>query len=148
MLLIWGHNSTEILQKQKQAIRVIHSKHHLCHSEPLFKSAKILKINELYTQSQLKFYRKYINTQLLQYFMSMNFKRNRDNHSYDTIHKNSFISSKPTSESSRNLLRYSIPALLNNLSPVLNEALYSKSDRALPNTFKFITFVVTLALNS
>ena len=71
--------------------------------------------------------------------MSMNFKRNRDNHSYDTIHKNSFISSKRVSESSRNLLRYSIPALLNNLPPVLNEALYSKSDRALPNTFKFIT---------
>ena len=39
MILIWGENNQEILKKQKQAIRIIHSKHFLSHTEHLFKSS-------------------------------------------------------------------------------------------------------------
>ena len=139
MILVWGHDHAELLLKQKQALRVIHSKHYLCHTDPLFKSAKIIKVNDLHTQSLLKFCRKYVNADLPSYFMSMDFKRNCDNHRYNTIHKNSFISAKPGSEKARNLLRYKIPALLNELPANFNEALHSKSDYAITRAFKYST---------
>ena len=113
MILIWGHENAEILKKQKQAMRIIHSKHYLSHSEPLFKSAKILKVSDLHIQSQLKFTRKYIDNKLPKYFMdNLNLRKNSDNHQYDTIHKNSFILSKPKSEGSGKFLRNAIPSLI------------------------------------
>ena len=67
MLLIWGHDSDIVLKKQKQALRIIFSKHCLSHSDPLFKSINALKINDLHTQVQLKFCHKYIHRQLPDY---------------------------------------------------------------------------------
>ena len=140
MILIWGHENAEILKKQKQAMRIIHSKHYLSHSEPLFKSAKILKVSDLHIQSQLKFTRKYIDNKLPKYFMdNLNLRKNSDNHQYDTIHKNSFILSKPKSEGSRKILRNAIPSLINSLTPSLKEALYSEHDYTILTSFKYQT---------
>ena len=47
MILIWGDNNQEILKKQKQAMRILHSEHYLCHSDPLFKKSKILKVSDM-----------------------------------------------------------------------------------------------------
>ena len=139
MILIWGHENNEILKKQKQALRIIHNKHYLSHTDPLFKSAKILKVSDLHTQAQLKFCRKFIDGRLPNYFMKLNLKKNSDNHGYDTIHKNSYVLPKPTSENSRKLLRNAIPSLMNNLPTSLYEALHSDHDYAIATTFKYET---------
>ena len=139
MTLIWGYDNQEVTTKQKQAIRVINSKHYLSHTDPLFKSTKILKVSDLHIQSQLKFCRKYINGKLPEYFMKFNLKKNSDSHAYNTIHKDSYVLPKPGNESARKLLRNSIPSLMNNLSASLHEALHSKSDYAIANNFKYET---------
>ena len=139
MIMIWGHEYSDLLLKQKQAIRIIHSKHYLSHCDPLFKSAKILKVNDMYMQTQLKFCRKYIKAELPEYFKTVNIKRNSDNHRYNTIHKNDYVSGKPNSESGRNLLCHRMPALLNQLSPTLSESLYARSDRTIVSRFKEMT---------
>ena len=135
MILIWGNDSKEILKKQKQAMRVIHGKHYLSHTDPLFKEAKILKITDLHTQAQLKFCLKYIDGKLPAYFTTFNIKKNSDNHRYNTIHRNDYILPKPYSDS-RKLLRNTIPSLLNDLSAPLQEALHSKYDYAIATSFK------------
>ena len=48
MILIWGYDNQEVMTKQKQAIRVINSKHYLSQTDPLFKSIKILKVSDLH----------------------------------------------------------------------------------------------------
>ena len=75
MILIWGNDMDYILKKQKQAIRIINNKHFLCHTEPLFKSSKILRLNDLRTQSQLKLCRKYITGKLPDYFSNIELKK-------------------------------------------------------------------------
>ena len=111
----------------------------LCHTQPLFKLSKILKIPDLYTQKQLKFCRKLIDGKLPKYFTDINLKKNSDNHNYNTIRRNSYVLGKPTSENSRSLLRNAIPSLINNLSTPLYEALHSKHEYAITNTFKYET---------
>ena len=136
MILIWGNNCQHIQTQQKKALRIIHSKHYLSHTDPLFKSAKILKVNDLFIQQQLQLCRKYINGQLPQYFMDLELKKNSDNHNYNTIHRNMYILPKIKTEISRRLVKYFIPNIMNNLSITLREALYASSDDTIKIVFK------------
>ena len=85
MILIWGYDHDSILTKQKQAIRILHSKHFLAHTDPLFKQSRILKISDMHTLAQLKFSYKLIHNDLPDYFkVKMPFQTNDDTHSYQT----------------------------------------------------------------
>ena len=55
---------------QKRAIRNINIANYTAHSEPIFKSLNLLKINDIYDLSILKFYSKLINNNLPHYFDS------------------------------------------------------------------------------
>ena len=121
-------------------MRIIHSKHYLSHTDPLFKTAKILKLPDLYTQAQLKFCRKYVVSKLPKYFLDLNLRKNSDIHNYDTTHKNSYVLAKPISiEISRKRMTYVIPSIRNNLSAPLNEAMYSQHDHVIATSFKYQT---------
>ena len=115
MLLVWGYDYEPILALQKKALRVIYSKHPRCHSDPLFKSSKIMKIPDLHTLAQLKFCHKYIGGQLPQYLASIPFNTNDDFHHYDTRHSELLRLPQPRTERGRKCLRNSVPNLLNSL---------------------------------
>ena len=104
MILVWGNDSQQILTKQKKAIRIIHSKYYLSHTEPLFRASRILKVTDLHTQQQLQFCRKYITGKLPEYFKAMEFRKNCDNHNYNTTHRNMYIAPKPKTENSRKMI--------------------------------------------
>ena len=63
-ILLWGFEANNIFNLQKKAIRIITKSHYLAHTEPLFKREKILKIQDIFKISCLKFYYKLVNNML------------------------------------------------------------------------------------
>ena len=69
-VLCWGSQTNRIHLLQKRAIRNINNANYRAHSEPIFKSLNLLKINDIYYLSILKFCSKLINNHLPHYFDS------------------------------------------------------------------------------
>ena len=67
-LLAWGNASNSFTNKtfllQKRSLRIIHNAPYNCHTEPLFKSAGILKLTDLYEYQIVLFMYKYCRNQL------------------------------------------------------------------------------------
>ena len=76
MILVWGHHHKTITQLQKRAIRVITLSKYLAHTEPLFKNVNILKVEDIFRLQQIKFYYRFINITLPDYFLSLFFSGN------------------------------------------------------------------------
>ena len=55
-LLLWGTHVNRVSKLQKKAVRIISNSEYLTHSEPLFKTLKLLKIDDLYKLKLMKFY--------------------------------------------------------------------------------------------
>ena len=89
---IWGgthsiHVNTLLLQ-QKRIVRLLSNSKRLAHTEPLFKSLKMLTISKLYTYRMLLFLFKFHN-KILPRSMHTLFSRRRDIHSHNTRQSNS-----------------------------------------------------------
>ena len=69
-VLCWGSQTNRIHQPHKRAIRNINNANYRAHTEPIFKSLNLLKMNDIYYLSILKFYSKLINNNLPHYFDS------------------------------------------------------------------------------
>ena len=53
-LLAWGTKCQKIELLQKKAVRVVHSKSPIAHTNPLFKKINHLRVSDLYTCNLLK----------------------------------------------------------------------------------------------
>ena len=83
-ILAWGFSKTHLFKLQKQTIRLIsHSKFN-SHTEPLFKSLALLKLEDLFKLNTLKFYFKYKNNDLPKYFLTYNCITRSDIHIHNT----------------------------------------------------------------
>ena len=63
-ILLWGFEAKNIFKLQKKAVRIITKSHFLAHTDPLFKSENILKVEDFFKSNCLKLYYKLINNQL------------------------------------------------------------------------------------
>ena len=79
-ILLWGTRGEGILKLQKKALRIICLKKYNAHTEPLFKSLNVLKIQDIFNMSQLKFYYKLVNNNLPEFFQTLPFYRNNAVH--------------------------------------------------------------------
>lgn len=137
MLLAWGYDSSTIETEQKKALRLIHNKHHLAHTEPLLRKSNILKLPDMHTQAQLKFCYKYVHGDLPDYFQSLPTTKGNDQHDHYTRDNDNLRNAKPSTETGRKLLRNSIPKLVNSLPANLADGMYSApSFRAYGNMYK------------
>jgi len=68
-LLIWGCNMQRITKLQKRAIRIISLNHYTAHTEPIFKSLNLLKLQDIYRLRLYKFYYRLENATYPQYFL-------------------------------------------------------------------------------
>ena len=73
-LLLWGCKATKIFKFQKKAVRIILKEKYYAHTEPLFKTLKLLKISDLYTLAILKLYYKKCNHLFPGFYESYTFK--------------------------------------------------------------------------
>ena len=51
-----GVDTDRIFKLQKKAVRIITGNYYIAHSEPIFKSLELLKIDDIYKLKILKFY--------------------------------------------------------------------------------------------
>ena len=65
-----------IVTLQKKAVRAITSSAYNAHTSPIFKNLRLLKIYDIYTLQQLKFYYKMVHTNLPIYFNTLPLIRN------------------------------------------------------------------------
>lgn len=67
-LMLWGYQNKHIFGLQKKAVRVIAFRPYIAHTEPIFKSLRILKLDDLYSVHLHKLYYRYTNNLLPSYF--------------------------------------------------------------------------------
>ena len=77
-ILAWGKNNNikAILKIQKKTVRAISKSSYNSHTDPLFKRLKLLKVNDIRKYFEIKFYHKYSNNILPEYFND--FARNNE----------------------------------------------------------------------
>ena len=105
---VWGSTYDSYLAPlitlQKRAVRLIHGASRNDHSDPLFRSLKLLKFHQLYVYSVQLFIFKYCNNELPIVFNGF-FEQNHMYHDYNTRHNSLFrtprIYSMPLSRSVR-----------------------------------------------
>ena len=72
----WGFEWDRISKLQKRALRIMTNSRYNAHTEPLFKQLHLLKVKGIFGNQCLKFWYKYVNNKLPNYFRNM-FNRNR-----------------------------------------------------------------------
>ena len=111
-ILTWGLDYYRIEKLQKRFLRIISSSKYNAHSEPLFKVLDILKIENLFSQSCLKFLYKFKKCQLPKYFLSFQcVPRSRSASNIDTIYTRTHMASK--------CIRSQLPLLINNTPDII-----------------------------
>jgi len=89
-ILCWGTQHHRITKLQKKAIRIITNSRYNAHTQPLFKQLRILTISHLYDSKLLRFYYRFANNLLPEYFSSFHIIRQCDTHNRYT-RSNSFV---------------------------------------------------------
>ena len=111
--LCWGYSGIICITKlQKKAIRALTKSKYNAHTEPLFKSLCLLKFSDIIDRKIYKFYFKYVNRTLPNYFISPNFMHQLE-HGYAT-RNNQYQIPRITHKYAENCLRYKLPTLINN----------------------------------
>ena len=127
-ILTWGFNSSRLIKMQKKVIRIICGAKYNAHTDPLFKSLFLLKIEDIFTIQCLKFYYKYTHNQLPGYFYHCNFfERNADIHYYNTRNRNSLHRRPYNNNTTAKSIRFHIPNLLDELPPLIIEKINTHS---------------------
>ena len=86
-LIIWGHQAKQVYKSQKRVLRAVSCSAYNAHSEPIFKALKLLKIEDIFCQSKLKFYHKFSNDKLPPTFNYLDFNSSKSIHIHDTRQK-------------------------------------------------------------
>jgi hypothetical protein len=114
----WGsaiHNNTnsKMFKLQKRAIRIINKTTYRAHTDPLFKTCKILKLQDIYELQSILFMQSYETNTLPASFNNM-FKHNSDIHPHiQTRQSSNIYTSTPKNNFIANLPNFLIPKLWN-----------------------------------
>jgi hypothetical protein len=139
-LLCWGYQINRIIKLQKKAIRTITTSKYNAHTSPLFKKLRILTITDLYDQKLLRFYFRYENNLLPQYFSSFNVIKQRDSHQRHT-RNTKFLNLRVNHRFAENCIRYQLPLLLNRTSIEILDKTATHSE------FGFKTYIKNIMLS-
>ncbi len=126
-VLIWGYKCEWLTKLQKRIIRIISLGKYNSHSEPFFKSLKLLKLDDILKLQELKFYYKFENGKLPCYLSKLLFIRNTIIHGYDTRINHNIHLLKPNHEYAKKCIRNNIPLLVNNTPNNILEKIHTHS---------------------
>ena len=111
-ILCWGFKSNRVFALQKKAVRIITCSKYNAHTEPLFKTVKLLKLTDLLKLRELIFYYKFIHRLLPIPLQNWHIIRNTN------IHEHTFA---------RHCLRHDLPNTLNNTCELVKGKIYTHS---------------------
>ena len=126
-ILLWGYKADKLSNLQKKAVRIISDTKYNAHTDPLFKTLKILKASHLCALHELKFCFKLENNILPDYFKENFFIKNRSVHRYNTRNLNQYQLPKIKHSFAKNCVRYRIPLIFNNSIPEIINKIYTHS---------------------
>ena len=112
-LLLWGHQSGSIFKLQKKAVRLLALSRYNAHTEPLFKQFNLLKIHDIYKQQELKFYFKYMQSYLPDYFTNIILIRFADQHDYYTRRNAEYVTPRLKYNFSKCSVMKRLPSIVN-----------------------------------
>jgi len=147
-LLVWGYDHTRMKKLQKRAIRTLTVSKYNAHTEPLFKSLNLLKIEDMLKIQQLKFYFKYSHNQLPMYFSrrdNENSKQKEETfvlnlnssiHNYNTRIKHNLHIPNINHSYAQKCLRYKIVNTINNTPLLILNKIHTHSLHGFTNYAK------------
>ena len=121
---------------QKKAMRIIHLKKYNSHTEPLFKKLHMLKVEDIFKLHQLKFFYKFINKDLPDYFKSFPILRNSTIHNHSTRNQKLFHKKVITHEFAKKTLRNTLINTLNNCPDRILDKVHTHSQWGFTNYAK------------
>ena len=133
--LIWGSQHQSISKLQKKCIRIVGNGSYNSHTEPIFKSNKLLKVEDIYQLQQLNFYFKLKNGTLPPYFNSFPTTMNHEIHQYNTRRKYIFPI-RAYHSFTKTSLRYSFIDLVNSTPRIITDKIHTHSLHGFTNYTK------------
>ena len=119
-ILAWGFSCERIFLLQKKAVRLMCSEKFNAHTDPLFKKLNILKVTEVFQLRSIKFYYKYVKSELPQYFSNL-YATPVQIHSHFTRNRENVPLPRPTNITSEKCIRYYVPSLIKTLPSCITE---------------------------
>ncbi len=124
-ILAWGYRWKRITKLQKLIVRILSISKYNAHTEPIFKTLRLLKVNDILKLQELKFHYKYENNLLSYYLQNLLFKTNI--HSYATRSQDKIHQWIPMHDYARKCIRYINPSTVNNTPINIIEKVYTNS---------------------
>ncbi len=87
-ILVWGYRCERITKLQKRIVRILSLSKYNSHTDPIFKTLKLLKVYDIIKLQELKFYYKYENNLLPHYLQCLPFQLNTNSHRTRSQNKN------------------------------------------------------------
>ena len=126
-ILVWGSNTSYLFKLQKKAIRTITKSKYNEHTEPLFKMLNLLKIQDLFKLTVLKFYYNKCHTLLPAYFQAFNLSQRASHHPYNIRTKFMLHINKTNKKLSDIALRNMLPKLINETDSIILDKIFTHS---------------------
>ena len=134
-IIVWGNADKSVVKStfllQKRAIRVINNALYNRHTDPLFRSSRILKLDDLFEYQSVIFMTDYMHDKLPLSFKNM-FTINRNMPNARTTRQSNMLNiGRCDSQFSRKLPLYHLPALWNKWTKVISENLSRRNIKRL-----------------
>ena len=135
----WGYECHRIDKLHKKIIRIISCSKYNAHTEPIFKSLSILKLEDVLSLNVLKFYFKYYHSDLPEYFRCITIIERTQIHNYNTRHRFEIEEYATRTTIAQKCIRNYLPRLLNKTPHIILTKIYTHSYRGFANYFKRYT---------
>ena len=119
-LLNWGFNRNRINKLQKRAMRNMTCSRYNAHTTPIFNELKLLKLEDIFKISLLKFHFKYENNLLPSYFTNIFLPENVQ-HGHNTRQQDQNRPQRPNKSTSDKTIRYYMPTFLEGIPDSIKE---------------------------
>ena len=121
-ILNWGFKLSRLSKLQKRAIRVIACSKFNAHTEPLFKSLNLLKLEDMFYHDVLKLYYKWCHGNLPVYVTNL-YTRNAPGttHNYDFRQSGKFKTPTVHTCIAERCIRFMLPKIINDTDPSVTE---------------------------
>ena len=135
-ILVWGYESNCIFKLQKMALRAMTSSKYNAHTNPLFKKMHLLKVGDIHTVQQLKFFYKLTQNNLPAYFNSFLIWRQHNIHEHLTRNRHMLVTEKVHHKFAEKCIRYSVFKTVNDTPTQIIDKMYTHSLQGVANYSK------------
>ena len=132
----WGFEWDRISKLLKRTLRIMTNSRYNAHTEPLFKQFHLLKVKDIFDVQCLKFWYKFMNNELPNYFRNM-FTYNHELHDFETRNRDRLHLYQTRTSGARNVLKHHIPELLNRFPQHLIDKMKTHSMYSVAHHIKF-----------